>query len=99
MEIDQSPERDKTSRLPPLSQAHGALRQPVLPPTARGLCRAEAARYIGVSPVKFDELVKAGQMPRPKRIGTRRVWDVRALDLAFDALPGDTAGETNPWDN
>jgi predicted DNA-binding transcriptional regulator AlpA len=84
--------------VPSISLDRSSPRLPILPPTARGLSRVEAARYIGISPVKFDELVKAGQMPAPKRIGARRVWDVRALDLAFDALPGDNAGEVNPWD-
>jgi predicted DNA-binding transcriptional regulator AlpA len=84
---------------PSPSRGDGNPRRLVLPPTARGLCRIEAARYVGVSPVKFGELVKDGQMPRPKRIGARRVWDVRALDLAFDAFPGDTPEETNPWDS
>jgi hypothetical protein len=35
-------------------------------------------------------------MPGPKRINARKVWDIRALDLAFAALPTD--GETNAWD-
>jgi hypothetical protein len=43
--------------------------------------------YIGVSASKFDELVRDGRMPGPKRIDGRKVWDVRALDLAFDSLP------------
>ena len=64
----------------------------------RGLRRVEAAIYIGVSPTKFDELVKDGRMPRPKRLDGATVWDQRRLDLAFEALPdeGDDAG--NPWD-
>lgn len=60
-----------------------------LPP--RGVSRGEAARYIGVSPTTFDEMVKDGRMPRPKRIGGRVVWDVKSLDIAFDALPDDGA--------
>ena len=64
----------------------------------RGLRRVEAAIYIGISPTKFDEMVKDGRMPRPKRIDGAVVWDQRRLDLAFEALPdeGDDAG--NPWD-
>lgn len=67
-----------------------------LPP--RGLRREEAARYIGVSPTKFDGMVKAGEMPQPKHIGGRRVWDQLALDLAFDALPDGEPEDNNPWD-
>jgi hypothetical protein len=43
--------------------------------------------YIGISPSKFDELVADGMMPRSVRIGGRKVWDIRDLDVAFDALP------------
>lgn len=72
---------------------------PIAAPSRRGLSRVEAAGYIGVSPTTFDKMVLAGEMPGPKRVGTRKIWDVRALDLAFDALPGeDSAPETNDWD-
>lgn len=33
-------------------------------------------------------MVGDGRMPMPKQIDGRRVWDLRALDRAFDALPG-----------
>jgi predicted DNA-binding transcriptional regulator AlpA len=56
-----------------------------LPP--RGLSRVEAATYIGVSPTLFDRMVGDGRMPRPKRVGERRVWDRTALDAAFADLP------------
>lgn len=62
----------------------------------RGLSRAQAAAYIGVSPAKFDELVKDGRMPAAKRIDARTVWDRVSLDEAFSALPG--GEEVNPWD-
>lgn len=52
----------------------------------RGLCRDEAARYIGVGPTKFDEMVADGRMPKPKRIDSRTVWDRVALDVHFNAL-------------
>lgn len=67
-----------------------------LPP--RGLCREAAARYVGISPGKFDEMVSDGRMPSPKRIDTRKVWDVRKLDIAFDGLPDD-GDASNPWDS
>lgn len=66
----------------------------------RGLRRPEAAAYVGLGETKFDELVNDGRMPRPKRVDGRVVWDRRALDAAFDALPddGEADGSENPWD-
>jgi hypothetical protein len=58
----------------------------------RGLSRDEAARYIGVGPTKFDEMIAQHLMPGPKRVGKRIIWDRVALDLAFNALPGDEDG-------
>lgn len=52
----------------------------------RGLSRQEAARYVGISTTKFDELTSEGQMPQPFRIGSRTIWDLRKLDAAFDLL-------------
>jgi predicted DNA-binding transcriptional regulator AlpA len=52
----------------------------------RGLCREEAARYVGVGTTKFDEMVRDHRMPQPVRIDGRLVWDLRRLDAAFDAL-------------
>lgn len=69
-------------------------------PIRRGLGEAEAALYIGISSTKFSELVKAGQMPRPRLIGRRRVWDIDDLDAAFRGLPyeGESGVEgPNPW--
>ena len=62
----------------------------------RGLSRVEAASYVGVSPTTFDNLVKSKNMPKPVSIGARKIWDVRALDSAFDALSA--PNEENPWD-
>ena len=69
----------------------------IRPVPRRGLSRDEAAMYIGVSAGKFDELVADGRMPAPVRIDGRKVWDIRSLDLAFDALPRESA-EPNSWD-
>jgi hypothetical protein len=38
---------------------------------------------------KFGEMVADGRMPPPKRIDSRKLWCVRALDIAADALPDD----------
>lgn len=73
-------------------------RYDALPPqlAPRGLCREAAAQYVGVSAAKFDEMVDAGDMPSPKTIGARKVWDREALDVAFVALPD--GNEANEWD-
>ena len=66
------------------------------PQPRRGLSREEAAVYIGVSPGKFDKLIVNHRMPRARCIDGRKVWDVRELDLSFDALPRDDGGG-NSW--
>lgn len=63
----------------------------------RGLRREEAARYVGVGASKFDEMVRDGRMPKPKRVDGCVIWDLRRLDLAWDALGGDDEAQ-NPWD-
>jgi len=70
--------------------------EPHYPP--RGLRRTAAARYVGVSPTKFDEWVAAGLMPQPVRVGGVVVYDRQAIDVAFDALWGPDRDETNEWD-
>ena len=67
-----------------------------LPP--RGLSRVQAAAYIGVSPTLFDEMVRDGRMPKPKRINGRVVWDRLELDEAFAALSGSDRDGEDPWD-
>jgi excisionase family DNA binding protein len=54
----------------------------------RGLSHAEASAYIGVSTSTFNKLIAQGRMPQPRCIGTRRVWDIRALDDHFDQIDG-----------
>lgn len=65
---------------------HPSGRIAVAPPSRRGLSRVQAAQYVGISPSKFDQLVADGRMPRPVKIDGRSLWDVRRLDMAFDAL-------------
>jgi len=60
------------------------------------MSRDEAARYIGVSITKFDEMVADGRMPRPKRIDGRVVWDRLRIEAAFTDLPEDKV--RNPLD-
>lgn len=62
----------------------------------RGVPHDQAAVYVGFSPSKFDELVEKNLMPSPKVIAGVQVWDVRALDKAFDALPTKGA-ENDNW--
>jgi hypothetical protein len=44
----------------------------------------------------FDEMVKDGRMPPPKRVNSRNIWDRLAIEEAFVALPSDE--DANPWD-
>jgi len=71
------------------------------PVPRRGLARTEAAMYLGISPTKFDELVRDGRMPRPRIIDRRKLWDVYELDMAFDALPHEDSPPIagNSWDD
>lgn len=55
----------------------------------RGLSREEAARWVGLGTSKFDELVAAGRLPKPKRIDGRVVWDRLKVDAAFSELGED----------
>ena len=53
----------------------------------RLLDRIESAIYAGrISTTLFDEMVKDGRMPKPIRINSRVLWDIRKLDAAIDAL-------------
>lgn len=70
----------------PFLVADDAARRPA---PRRGLSCAEAADYIGISVTKFLEMVRDGRMPRAVEIDRRRIWDIRRLDQAFDALEGD----------
>ena len=63
-----------------------------------GLRRTDAARYIGVSPTKFDEMVKDGRMPPARSVDRARVWNREELEAAFLDLPTQTPQIDNPWD-
>ncbi len=63
----------------------------------RGLSREQSAVYVGVGTTLFDEMVKDGRMPRPKRVNGKTIWGRVELDEAFVALPTDE--DANPWDS
>ena len=71
----------------------------IRPMARRGLSRTEAALYVGIGVTKFDALVEQGRMPKPKRIDSRRVWDIFELDLAFDELPGENGPADESWND
>jgi len=68
-----------------MSQALSKIRATSLP--RRGLSREESAIYMGVSGSTFDQGRTDGLIPPPKMWGGRKLWDIRDLDMAFDALP------------
>jgi predicted DNA-binding transcriptional regulator AlpA len=80
-----------------MGRAPSTLRQQDVTMPRRGLSRIEAAMYVGISPSKFDELVADGRMPPPLKIDSRKVWDIRHLGLAFDALPSENP-TSNSWE-
>src|SRR5450759_201297 len=53
----------------------------------RDLSRGEAAMYLGISGSTFDEMRSTGQIEPPRLIKGRKLWDIRDLDMTFDALP------------
>jgi hypothetical protein len=55
----------------------------------RGLRRDAAARWVGFSPSKFDQLVARGRFHKGKLVDGCRVWDRYRLDMEFDDLPDD----------
>ncbi len=63
----------------------------------RGLSRVDGAWYLGISPSKFDELRKDGRIGPSRLSDGRKVWDVRDLDLAFEALPLESSEADEDW--
>jgi predicted DNA-binding transcriptional regulator AlpA len=64
----------------------------------RGLRRAEAARYIGISTTHFDKQVKAGTVPAPLQLFGVNVWDRFALDALFDGSQQPANDNDDYWD-
>jgi hypothetical protein len=41
-------------------------------------------------------MVEVGEIPEPRLVGTKKVWDRIELDESFEALP--RPGQENEWD-
>lgn len=65
----------------------------------KAICRRSAAEYAGISASKFDELVREGRMPPPRKIDRRRVWLVSELDRAIYELPADVSNGRSEWND
>lgn len=65
----------------------------------------QAAALIGIGSSLFTQLVAAGQMPEPRPIASRLLWDVEEVVAAFRAIPhrgesnrlGISSPSNNPW--
>jgi len=53
--------------------------------------------YLGCSPSKFDEMRRDGRVGPAKMIDGRKVWDMRRLDEAFEALPDEVNHGAEEW--
>lgn len=65
----------------------------------RGLRREHAARYLGVSPSKFDQARKEGKIPAARNFLGVQLYCRLDLDAAFDGLPLVAANDNNEWDD
>ncbi|UPT93020.1 hypothetical protein J4G48_0026770 [Bradyrhizobium barranii subsp. apii] len=67
----------------------------------RGLRRADAARYLGISPSHFDTQRALGAIPAPKPLFGVMLYDRHDLDAIFDGKPVAAAANdnANPWDD
>jgi hypothetical protein len=55
--------------------------------------------YLGVGAGTFDEMRSTGQVDPPRLIKGRKLWDIRDLDVAFDALPRDVVVSGAGWED
>lgn len=60
----------------------------VRPPEPRFFDQATAAAYFGISERAFEAQWRSHQMPYPRRIGRRLVWDRKILDQYADEISG-----------
>ncbi|RAZ83186.1 XRE family transcriptional regulator [Mesorhizobium hawassense] len=64
----------------------------------RGLRRAAAAAYLGISPSHFDKELAAGNVPAPKLLFGVTLYDRHDLDALFDGKPAAAAANDNDAD-
>ena len=72
---------------------------------AIALSKAEAAEAISCSIRKFDAMVRAGTMPKPKLLvdsvghpkNVKKVWSVKELDKYFHQLPSEGEEQSGDW--
>lgn len=67
-----------------------------LPSNVPAICvsKSSAAAMLNLSPGKFSELVLSGEMPKPRCVGTRRLWLVNELYSCAAALPSQDEEDT-----
>jgi hypothetical protein len=63
----------------------------------RGLRRADAAAYLGISPSHFDKQRAVGAIPAPKSILGVVLWDRYELDSLFDGKPVAAANDNGDY--
>ena len=73
----------------------------VRPPEPRFFDQPTAAAYLGISERLFETQWRAFNLPHPRKIGRRCVWDRKMLDRWADAISGiakpeGTDGEPSP---
>jgi hypothetical protein len=66
--------------------------------TPRGLRRADAARYLGISPSHFDKQREEGAIPPPKSLFGVMLWDRHDLDALFDGVRAANDNASDYWD-
>jgi hypothetical protein len=70
----------------------------------RGLRRAAAAAYLGISPSQFDKCRASGEIPAPRQMLGVDLYDRHDLDLLFDGKPvsapanDNNIPEANAWE-
>lgn len=87
MQTDISPALTKSIELGDVVAALGRIEELLAEESSAVLCRAAAARFIGVSPATLDRLASANPALRPVRVSVGRVvWRRADLRSFLEAL-------------